>query len=285
VFDHSKLPGLYWNVWLLAFVSVALWESFQPRAKTTRPTVRRWTHNGVFAALTTVVGVLFRTSPAVVAAAVSTSPYGLLNHSSIPFAVRAAAAVLILDFTRYCQHRLLHHVPLLWRLHQVHHSDEHFDLTTGVRVHPAETALVQGGYLCVVGLIAPPFEVTVVLELAAVIQNFFSHANARMHSRVEKLVRILLVTPEMHRVHHSVEIEEQNSNFGAILPWWDRLLGTYVPHPRDGHERLKFGLEEFGTDAKLTLGRLVVMPFGRRVAPNSVLPQVSDSTEQSARHE
>jgi sterol desaturase/sphingolipid hydroxylase (fatty acid hydroxylase superfamily) len=223
--------------------------------------VRRWTRNAALAAITNVVGLLFRTSPLLVAATVSASPYGLLNRSALPFAIRWVAAVLILDLTRYAQHRLLHSIPLLWRLHQVHHTDEHFDLTIGVRFHPIESAVTYASYLSVVALVAPPFEAALVVELASVAQNFFSHANVKIPDSLEPNLRRILITPEMHRLHHSVLVQEQNTNFGAILPWWDRLFGTYRHQPAGGHERLRFGLRELETGSEFTLMRLLAMPF------------------------
>jgi sterol desaturase/sphingolipid hydroxylase (fatty acid hydroxylase superfamily) len=263
---------LYWDLFLTAFFVIALWESFQPRRRPTVAPAGRWGRHAALAALSSVAGLLFRTSPILVAAAVASSPYGLLNRSPAPFWVRCLVAVLLLDLARYLQHRLMHSWPVLWRLHQVHHSDEDFDLTTGLRFHPLEAVLTQGSYLGVVAVLAPPVEAVLVAELATVVQNFFAHANARIPAFIERPLRRVLVTPEMHRVHHSVEIDEQNTNFGSILPFWDSLFRTYRAAPRD-HDTLRFGLKELAPGTDLPMRVLLSMPFaGRRRRRNGPEP-------------
>jgi sterol desaturase/sphingolipid hydroxylase (fatty acid hydroxylase superfamily) len=262
--DLARASTLYWDVFLVAFCGVALWESFQPRQRPTRPTGRRWAHHGVFALLTNVVGLLFRTSPVLVAAAVAWSPHGLLNRAWLPAAAQWAVALLALDLTRYWQHRLLHSMDALWRVHQVHHSDEDFDLTTGLRFHPVESAVTHASYLAVVAVLAPPLEAVIAVEFATMVQNFFAHANISLPDALERHLRRVVVTPEMHRVHHSVDVSEQNTNFGAILPVWDRLFGTYLAAPHGGRLELRFGLSEHTPGAEQAMADLLAMPFARR---------------------
>lgn len=262
--DFARVSSLYWDVFLVAFCGVALWESFQPRQRPTRPTGRRWAQHGVLALLTNVVGLLFRTSPLLVAAAVASSPHGLLNRAWLPVAAQWTVAALALDLTRYWQHRLLHSVGALWRVHQVHHSDEDFDLTTGLRFHPVESAVTHASYLAVVAVLAPPLEAVIVVEFATMVQNFFAHANIRLPEGLERHLRRIVVTPELHRLHHSVDVAEQNTNFGAILPVWDRVFRTYLSAPHGGRDHLRFGLRERAPGGKQAMADLLAMPFAPR---------------------
>jgi sterol desaturase/sphingolipid hydroxylase (fatty acid hydroxylase superfamily) len=264
VADFHSLSRLYWDFFLTAFFALALWESFQPRRDRVWPVGRRWSHHGALAAIGNLVGLLFRTSPLLVSVAVATSPYGLLNHAGVPLWIRAIFCVCLLDATRYVQHRLLHSSRVLWRLHQVHHSDEDFDLTTGLRFHPVEAVVTQGSYLIVVAILAPPLEAVVASEFATVAQNFFSHANVRIPAAIERPLRRILITPEMHRVHHSVDVDEQNTNFGTILPFWDRMFGTYLAEPAAGPDGVRFGLRDLQPGTRLTLAKLLTMPFVRQ---------------------
>ena len=251
----------YWDVLLIAFIAIALWESFSPRRETTRPTLRRWGQHWILSGIDTAIGLLLRLTPVVIAAAVADSPYGVLNRSFLPLPVRVVAGVLLLDFVRYVQHRGLHAVSVFWRLHQVHHSDEHFDLTTGLRFHPAETVVTHLSYAAVVALLAPPVVAVVIADFGLMIQTFFAHANIRLPRRLEHRLRLFMVTPEMHRVHHTVRREEQNANFGAIFPFWDRLCRTYRAAPADADEYLRFGLSYLRDGQPRTLAALLRMPF------------------------
>ena len=256
-----KLPQVYADALLIAFISIALWESFNPRRQNTRPTLRRWGRNWILAGTTDLVGLLLRVSPIATAAAVASSPYGLLNGSSTPLALRVVASLFILDFFQYLRHRGMHVFGAFWRLHQVHHSDEEFDVTTGLRFHPGEAAVTQILYVGVVALLAPPVAGVFVADLAAIVLNVFTHANIRLPQPLERRLRMVLITPEMHRVHHSVRGDEQNSNFGVVFPFWDRLFGTYRAAPADADDELRFGLREWQHRAPLTLGTLLRMPF------------------------
>jgi sterol desaturase/sphingolipid hydroxylase (fatty acid hydroxylase superfamily) len=251
---------MYWDVLLIAFIAIALWESFSPRREGTRPTLRRWGQNWILTGLADAAGLLLRVSPVIVAAAVAASPYGVLNRPFLPLPVRVVASVLLLDFVRYLQHRGLHAIGAFWRLHQVHHSDEHFDLTTGLRFHPAESVITHLSNAAVVALLAPPLVAVVIADFGLMIQSFFAHANIRLPQRLERGLRVILVTPEMHRVHHTVRREEQNANFGAIFPFWDRLCRTYRAAPADADEHLRFGLS-YLHDGEPSLAALLRMPF------------------------
>jgi sterol desaturase/sphingolipid hydroxylase (fatty acid hydroxylase superfamily) len=250
----------YWDVTLATFVAIALLESFYPRRSATHTTLHRWAVNLALLATTTVVGVLSRVSPLVVASFVAASPYGLLNRSFIPDSVRFVIGLAALDAIRYGQHWTMHHVGVLWRLHQVHHSDDQLDLTTGLRFHPLEAVVSHVSYLAIIGLLAPPLAAVVAIELATVVQNFVAHANVRLPARAEALLRLIFVTPEVHTVHHSVRRDEQNTNFGLLFLFWDRLFHTYRPSSPDMAANMRFGLSRL-EPSDLTLGRLLAMPF------------------------
>jgi sterol desaturase/sphingolipid hydroxylase (fatty acid hydroxylase superfamily) len=237
--------GLLWGVLLLTFVAVARWETVRPRRVLIEPTGRRWAaHATIWFLCCLCVLWIYRGSAVVVALAVSHSQYGLLNREVVPMGVRCVIAVLLLDLVRYGQHYLYHSVPLLWRIHRVHHGDPDYDWSTGLRFHPVEVLLTQGSYLAIIAIVAPPPLAVLGLELADAAVNFFSHANVAVPFKVETRLRRFLITPDMHRIHHSDQIAEQNSNFGILFPWWDRLFRTYLAEPAAGHDKMGVGLRE-----------------------------------------
>lgn len=237
--------NLLWGVLIVTFVAFALWETLRPRRALITPTGPRWAGHAIIWILGCFCVVwIYRGSAVAVALAVSRSPYGLLNREILPIGARCLIAVLLLDLLRYGQHYLYHSVSVLWRVHRVHHGDPDYDWSTGLRFHPLEVLLTQGSYLAVIAILAPPPLAVLGLELADAAVNFFSHANVAVPSKFETLLRRFLITPDMHRIHHSGEIAEQNSNFGILFPWWDRLFGTYLNEPAAGQEKMDVGLHE-----------------------------------------
>jgi len=210
----------------------------------------------------TVISVgIYRVSPVVVAVAFAGNRYGLLNKPWIPFIGRCILAVLLLDFVKYAIHRAFHSVSFLWRVHQVHHSDPDFDVSTAARVHPIEIILTQAAYLSVTAMFAPPVAGVLIAELISAFQSFFGHANACLPGWVENPLRLVFVTPDMHRIHHSEEVEEQFANFGDSLPWWDYLLRTYRAAPAAGQKGMVVGLKGYQNDASLGLVFMLTQPF------------------------
>jgi sterol desaturase/sphingolipid hydroxylase (fatty acid hydroxylase superfamily) len=249
---------------LLAFVTFALWETFRPRRALAIPAPRRWANHALLWFLSTAAGGwIYRASAVLVAAAAVSSPYGLLNRQGFPFWARCAIAVLLIDLLRYGQHYLYHRVFFLWRIHQVHHGDPDYDWSTGLRFHPAEALLSHGIYLAAIAVIAPPPEAVLGLELAEIALNLFVHANISLPRPVETLLRHVLITPDMHRIHHSDVVAEQNTNFGVVFPWWDRLFGTYIPEPAAGQDKMAFGLRPAEPGRDHGLLAMLVMPFKR----------------------
>lgn len=192
---------------------------------------------------------------------------GILNVVSWPRWFEVSLAVAVLDLAIYLQHRLFHHLPLLWRLHRVHHADLDVDVSTGARFHPVEILLSLAiKFLVIVALGASPLAV-LLFEIGLNASSMFNHSNVSLPSAVERLLRCLVVTPDMHRVHHSIVRHETDSNFGFNFPWWDRLFGTYRPQPEAGHEKMTLGLEQFRDPKEQHIGRLITQPF--RDQPNS----------------
>ena len=184
---------------------------------------------------------------------------GLLH--SLPPAAAVVTGILLLDLAIYWQHRLLHVVPALWRLHRVHHADIGFDVTTALRFHPVEivvSMLIKLGLIALLGV--PPIAV-LVFELALNAGALFTHANFALPSKLDRRLRWLIVTPDMHRIHHSVHNDETNSNYGFHLSVWDRLFGSYRAEPRDAQDSMAIGLAEFRDNREQTLWALLLNPF------------------------
>jgi sterol desaturase/sphingolipid hydroxylase (fatty acid hydroxylase superfamily) len=267
----------YWLIFLTSFLAVAMWESHWPKRSLSTAVTRRWSRHGIMLLASTVIPtLLFRTSPILVALAVAHSRFGLLNRPWQPFVVRFVAAVLVLDLVRYGVHRFHHALPLLWRVHHVHHSDPDIDLSTGARAHPLETILMQGANLAAVAILAAPPAAVLVIELFSSAQSFFSHANGSLPGWIEKPARRIFVTPDMHRIHHSEEILEQSRNFGDIFPWWDHLFRTYLEAPAAGQERMVVGLKGFQNDESLNVSFMLLHPF--RLQPDEAGAQEAPVT-------
>jgi len=257
----SHEVSITWWLFVAAFMLVGLAETFRPRRSLTKPNGRRWAGNGMLALVNAGVYAIYTLGATLVAEMFSTSPRGLLNNPRMPFTLRFVAAVILLDLLRYGVHVLSHRIPVLWRIHQVHHSDPDFDVTTGVRTHPGEVLLIQVVSLASIALIAPPPIAVVVVGFATAVQNLFSHGNVNLAPWMEALLRTFLITPDLHRIHHSDQYEEQNTNFGFLFPWWDRLFRTYCPAPSVEHDKMGIGLQGFQDDRSMNPLHLLAMPF------------------------
>jgi sterol desaturase/sphingolipid hydroxylase (fatty acid hydroxylase superfamily) len=187
--------------------------------------------------------------------------WGIFNLFGLPYWLNIVLSVPVLDFTIYLQHILFHSVPIFWRLHMVHHTDMDFDVTTGVRFHPIEILLSMGIKIMVVFMIGAAPLAVLIFEVLLNGTSMFNHGNVRFSLKIDKVLRLLVVTPEMHRVHHSTIRWETNSNLGFNFPWWDRLLGTYRPQPGRGHLEMIIGLDQYKEPKKLTFLWLLVLPF------------------------
>jgi sterol desaturase/sphingolipid hydroxylase (fatty acid hydroxylase superfamily) len=265
-------PRIRLAAFLAVFVAMALWELLAPRRALTVPKAVRWASNLGLVALNTVLLRLVFPSAAVGAAlAAESRDWGVLNQVDLPPWLAVVAAVVVLDLAIYLQHVMVHAVPALWRLHRVHHADLDFDLTTGARFHPIEILLSMVIKLAVVVLVGAPAVAVLVFEVLLNATATFNHSNVRLPAGLDRVMRWVVVTPDMHRVHHSVEDDETNSNFGFNLPWWDRLLGTYRAQPRAGHEAMTIGIRTY-RDPKLCawLPGMLVLPFLGKVSEYAI---------------
>jgi sterol desaturase/sphingolipid hydroxylase (fatty acid hydroxylase superfamily) len=187
--------------------------------------------------------------------------WGLFHTVNIPYPMMVVVGVIMLDLVIYLQHLMFHAVPNLWRLHMIHHADLDYDLTTGLRFHPIEILISMGIKLTVVAALGPPVLAVIIFEILLNATSTFNHGNIYIPGALDRVLRLFVVTPDMHRVHHSVTIRETNSNFGFNLPWWDRLLGTYRAQPVAGHEGMTIGLSQFRDPERLTLAWMLALPF------------------------
>ena len=192
--------------------------------------------------------------------------WGLFHKINLPYWLAVGLSIVVLDFALYLQHVMFHAIPALWRLHIVHHADVDFDVTTGIRFHPIEAVLSMLIKLSVVAILGPPVLGVLLFEVLLNASAMFNHANVRIPLRVDRFLRWIIVTPDMHRVHHSVDDTEYRTNFGFNLPWWDRLLGTYLDQPAEGHEGMTIGLSNFREPTWRTLPRMLLMSFDKRAA-------------------
>jgi sterol desaturase/sphingolipid hydroxylase (fatty acid hydroxylase superfamily) len=252
-------------------IAVLLVESVVPRRRPTGTLAVRWFGNIVLAVLDTVI---VRAAFPVAALGLSVlcleRGWGLLNVVALPTSVEFLTTVVVLDFVVYVQHYLLHRIGFLWRLHRAHHTDPDFDLTTGLRFHPLESIYATSmTLLAVLGLGAPPLAV-LAWQVLSMAHNFLEHANIRIPSGIDNTLRRLLVTPEMHRIHHSAAPGESRANFANMFSFWDRFFGTYLAQPAAGHDRMVFGLEEFAHPKHLKVHWILAQPFlGDRGDPSA----------------
>ncbi|PPQ37897.1 sterol desaturase family protein [Rhodopila globiformis] len=270
---HTVIPaepmirlGCFLGVLLL----MTAWEALAPRRDRTVGRLLRWPNNlGLVVLDTIIVRLLFPLAAVGMAFAARAHGWGLFNLVPVPAWLAIPAALLLLDLTIYVQHVAFHAVPWLWRLHRVHHADLEFDVTTGLRFHPGEIVLSMLVKLAaVLGLGAAPVAV-LVFEVVLNATAMFNHGNVRLPSRLDRVLRLVVLTPDMHRVHHSIDQHETDSNFGFNQPWWDRLFGTYRAQPALGHARMVIGIEQFRDKRELWLPRMLIQPL--RGASRSVM--------------
>ncbi|HEX9756197.1 MAG TPA: sterol desaturase family protein [Nitrospiria bacterium] len=250
------------------FILMATWEVISPRRILTTSKPKRWIANiGIVILNTFLVRMVLNLAPVGTAIFASEQGWGILNLVERSQWVLIPVAIISLDFVIYLQHIMFHAIPLLWRLHMVHHTDLDFDVTTGARFHPIEILLstfIKMGAVLLIG--ASPVSVFT-FEALLNGTSMFNHGNVRIPKSIDRGLRWFIVTPDMHRVHHSIYKEETNSNFGFNLPWWDRLMGTYTPVPREGHTGMTIGLSQYRNPDQLSLLGILTLPFVGVVGP------------------
>jgi sterol desaturase/sphingolipid hydroxylase (fatty acid hydroxylase superfamily) len=249
------------------FASMAAWERMAPRRNLTVSKPVRWLNNvGLVALNSAALRLIFPAAAVGMAAFAQTQGWGLFNYYAAPPWLAAAASVVAMDLVIYLQHVMVHAVPALWRLHRVHHADLDLDVTTGARFHPLEIVLSMLIKFAAIAVLGPPVVAVVIFEVLLNATALYNHANVRLPLPVDRVLRWCVVTPDMHRVHHSIEDDETNSNFGFNLPWWDRLFGTYRDQPRHGHQAMIIGIRSFRQPSWCSwLPGMLAIPFVGRI--------------------
>ena len=252
--------GFFFGVLLL----MVGWEVLAPRRILSLPRKLRWSANlGIVLLNSLTARFLFPLMPVAFAFLAHERGWGLLNQLDLPAWLEFGVALVLMDFAIYLQHVIFHAFRVFWRIHRMHHTDLDYDVTTGLRFHPIEIFLSLLLKLAVVALVGPAPAVVVVFEVLLNATSMFNHGNVRISIPVDRVLRLFVVTPDMHRVHHSVITRETNSNYGFNLPWWDRLFGTYRKQPAMGHEKMIVGLDRFRDPKMLRLHWLLAIPFLR----------------------
>jgi len=246
---------------------MAVWEILAPRRALTVSKAVRWVNNlGIVFFNSFLVWLVFPVLAVGMASFASNQGWGIFNYFELPFWFVVVASVVIMDFVIYLQHVMVHAVPALWRLHRMHHADLDFDVTTGARFHPLEIILSMLIKFATIVVLGPPVLAVVIFEVVLNATAMFNHSNVRLPLGIDRVLRWLVVTPDMHRVHHSTEDDEANSNFGFNLPWWDRLFGTYRDQPRAGHEGMTIGIHKYRELKQVAwLPGMLLLPFKGKI--------------------
>lgn len=253
-------------------VVMGLWEIFAPRRMLTISKTLRWANNlGLVFFNSYILLVLFPAAAVGVAITASQQGLGLFNVYEVPLYMAVILSIVILDFVIYVQHVMVHAIPILWRLHRVHHADPDFDVTTGARFHTFEIILSMLIKFAVILLLGPPVIAVILFEVILNVTAMFNHGNVRLPLALDRALRWVLVTPDMHRIHHSIEDDEANSNFGFSLTWWDRLFGTYRDQPRGGHQAMAIGIHKYhnAKDVSWITG-ILILPFRGKISEYAI---------------
>jgi sterol desaturase/sphingolipid hydroxylase (fatty acid hydroxylase superfamily) len=244
------------------FAAFALWELLAPRRKLAVGRSRRWPNNvGVLIVDILLVRALVPTAAVGASLYAAGNGWGLINLLQLRLSVAALIGFLALDLVIYLQHVVFHKVPMLWRLHRMHHADLDIDVTTGVRFHPFEILISLVIKIAVIIVLGIPVVAVILFEVLLNVTSMFNHSNVSMPAWLDRALRLIVVTPDMHRVHHSVLRRETDSNFGFNVPWWDRLFGTYRAQPEAGHLAMTIGIPAFRDPGELRLDRMLTQPF------------------------
>ena len=271
------------SVFFGVFAIMAGWEILAPCRPLSQSKATRWLNNISLVVLNTVIlRIIFPAAAVGMADHAIQEQWGFFNQHAVPFPVAVLISVIILDGAIYLQHVMVHAVPALWRLHRVHHADLDFDVTTGSRFHPIEILLSMLIKFAVILLLGPPLLAVIIFEVLLNATSMFNHSNVRLPFAVDRIVRWFVVTPDMHRVHHSHLQHETNSNFGFNLSIWDRLFGTYRDQPEDGHTGMTIGIDTFRDAGHcIKLPGLLLMPFIGKVTGYAINRRRRDSNEKS----
>jgi sterol desaturase/sphingolipid hydroxylase (fatty acid hydroxylase superfamily) len=265
------------------FAVMGLWELAAPRRALTVSKAVRWANNlGLVFFNSFILRLIFPAAAVGMAAFASEQGWGIFNYYDVSPVIAVVVSVVAMDFVIYLQHIMVHAVPVLWRLHRVHHADLDFDVTTGARFHTLEIILSMMIKFATIAVLGPPVVAVVIFEVVLNATAMFNHSNVRLPLGLDRILRWVVVTPDMHRVHHSVEDDEANSNFGFNLPWWDRLFGTYRDQPRAGHENMSIGIHTYRDPSLVSwLHGMLRLPFIGRITSYTInRRQWGDENEQ-----
>lgn len=258
----SYEPLLRMSIFASVLLLMALWEFLSARRQQRIHRWRRWPHNLLIVAIDTLaVRLAFPLAAVGMALIAAERSWGLFNIISAPLWVEFIVAVVVLDVAIYFQHRIFHAVPWLWRLHRMHHADLEFDVTTGLRFHPLEILISMAVKLAVVAALGAPAVAVLVFEILLNAASMFNHSNVNLPLGIDRWLRRFVVTPDMHRVHHSIIRRETDSNFGFSVSWWDRIFRTYRDQPEKGHLDMVIGIDQFRTEGDLWLHKMLIQPF------------------------
>jgi len=261
----NQMPAIGLAIMAGTFVLLLVVERLTPIRRYVLPKPHRWfTNLALFAIDTAAVRLLIPLAMVGAAVLASERGWGLFNAIEAPAWLAFAATLLALDFALYVQHWATHRIPLLWRLHRVHHTDRDFDVTTAARFHPGEILLSMAYKSALVIALGAPTLAVFVFEVGFAAATLFTHANFALPAKFDHALRNLIVTPDMHRIHHSARVEETNSNYGTALTLWDRMFGTYRAQPHDPQQNMTIGLEEWQDERPAQLGFALIQPFTRR---------------------
>jgi len=251
---------------------MAIWEILAPRRALTVSKSLRWGSNlGIVVLNTLILRLLFPAAAVGLALFVREQGWGIFNYVEVSYWLAVVVSFIAMDLVIYLQHVMVHAVPLFWRLHRMHHADLDFDLTTGARFHPLEIILSMLIKFATIIVLGPPIVAVIIFEVVLNVTAMFNHGNVRLPLGLDRVLRLFVVTPDMHRVHHSVEDDEANSNFGFNLPWWDRLFGTYRDQPRAGHEGMTIGIHKFREPKQVSwLHGMLLLPFKGKVSDYAI---------------
>ena len=261
-------PIIRFGAFVAIFAAMAAFELISPRLE--RPEMagalksRRWFVNLSMVVISSVcLRIIFPAAAVGTAVWADAQGWGLFNMAGVPAVLAGIIAFVILDFAVWLEHVVSHKWPILWRIHRMHHSDQGFDLTTALRFHPLEIVISMAWKAAIIVALGPPVPAVLIFEIVLNGMAMFNHANARLPERLDRILRMVVVTPDMHRVHHSAVRTETDSNYGFNLSIWDRLFATYVAQPAAGHERMRIGLDEYDGPKTSNLGWALVLPFRR----------------------
>lgn len=258
--NHEAFIRLTFFIGIL--LVIGLFEILVPRRRLTTSKPNRWFGNlGIVVISTLAVRIVFPITAVQLAVWANQKGWGIFNATQLSYGLVVVLSIIILDFIIYLQHVMFHAVPILWRLHMMHHADLDYDLTTGIRFHPIEILISMGIKFSAIVLLGTPALAVILFEIILNATAMFNHGNFCIPLGFDRMLRWFVVTPDMHRVHHSVFPSETNKNFGFNLPWWDRIMGTYKAQPRLGHEGMTIGLNQFRDPSKLNLLWMLILPF------------------------